>query len=65
MGELLQLAVRTEVPPDTTLDGLAVSIQTGIVDETPLPLTISACGLPVALLVTAMELSVDTADVGV
>ena len=65
VGEFVQVAVNTDVPPDATLDGLAVSVQTGAEDCTPLPVTITAFGLPVPLLATEIELTVDTASLGV
>lgn len=61
----VQLEVSTEVPLAATAAGEAVKVQIGAPAGTPVPLSITECGLPMALLVTVTELTVLTAEVGV
>ena len=50
-----QLARRVELCPGKTVAGLAVRVQTGGALETPVPVTLTLCGLPPALVVTVIE----------
>jgi hypothetical protein len=64
VGELVQLAVSVEDPARDTLLGFGTRVQIGAPAGTPTPLTATACGLPVALSVTRIELDVVTAVAG-
>lgn len=48
----LQLAVKTDDRLGEIRGGQAVSVQIGALDGTPVPLSVTTCGLPAALLVT-------------
>ena len=41
-----QLATRVELCPGKTVAGLAVRVHTGAALETPVPVTVTLCGLP-------------------
>lgn len=61
---LVQLDVNTDVPFLRTVEGVAVSVQTGALDAMPVPLTFTLWGLPVALLAINIELNVVVAEAG-
>jgi hypothetical protein len=61
---LVQLEVRTDVPFAETVVGLAVSVQTGAAVGTTLPFSTTVFGLLAALLVIVIELTVETAVLG-
>jgi hypothetical protein len=64
VGVLVQLDVNTDVPFLRTVEGAAVSVQTGALDAMPVPLTFTLWGLPAALLATDTELDMLVAEAG-